>query len=197
MNFVEIVFLLKKKKRWLNAHILVFNLASADATLGFTTATTISFWLSQRNYKAPFVILRNCFFYGNIYESIFIVMLISVDRWIAVKWLFGYRTLMTKKRVCIGALSAWITSVSLVSAVFVFKLYGGIYIFRILTITGIIVLVYLNSSIFLLYRKSIKMMKVDRRFTGHCQRRKMQRKNSKFKDKNSMATVSLSMASSF
>ena len=99
-------------------------------------------------------------------------MLISVDRWIAVKWLFGNRTLMTKKRVCIGALSAWITSVSLVSAVFVFKLYGGIYIFRVLTITGIIVPVYLNSSIFLLYRKSIKMMKVDRRFTGHCQRRK-------------------------
>ena len=201
VNFLEIVFLLKTRKRWLNAHILVLSLALADTTLGFTTAIIMSFRLSHGNYKSLLLtLITYSFFYGNMCGSVFIVIFISVDRWIAVKWPFRYRSLMTKNRVCIGTLSALITGVIIVFAVFVFntviKTYSGTYILGVITITCTLILMYLYLSIFLLYRKTIRMVKVDRGFTGHCESRETQRKNSKIDDQNSMesksATVSLS-----
>ena len=104
-NMAEITLLLRIKRSWHNAQIMLFSLALTDATLGYVTSITKSILLSQKydNFSIFFVVER-VIHYLNICSSSLIVLLIAMDRWIAVKWLMRYRILMTRKRLYIGIL---------------------------------------------------------------------------------------------
>ena len=183
VNGFEILFLLKTRKRWCHAHILVFNLAIADAVFGLTAIITMSFSLSARHYRFHSLldIISYAWLYGNMLGSSLIVMLISIDRWIAVKWPFRYRTLMTKTRLYVAALSGWIAGVATVCAMFVLvhvtKSFGSFYFLQVIITMGQLINIYVYCSIFCLYRKSIRLTRTDHTSASNLNRRKSERLN--------------------
>ena len=117
-------------------------------------------------------------FYGNMCGSLFIAILIPIDRWIAVKWLLQYRTLITKTRIYVTAFSTWIAGVVVVcggSLLQTFtKNYGYIYLLQIVIIMSTLTPVYLYCSIFFLYRKSNRITKNDHNLKSNSKRRNLQ-----------------------
>ena len=165
-NIIEITLLLKARRRWSNAQILLFNLALVDAALGLTTIISTSIFLSNHIWFETFIVILGVVFYGNMCGSSFIVVLISVDRWVAVKWPLKYRVLMTKRRLHFAILVAWVLSILILSLIITLGEVEKDYTVR-FSITGIIliietfILVYLYCSIFILYRKSSKATVTD------------------------------------
>ena len=182
VNVLEIILLLRARKRWCNAQILLFNLAITDAILGITTCIRVSFLLSQNDYSVLSNIAQ-IIFYGNIYGSSFIVVLISIDRWIAVKWPLKYRLIMSKKRLCIGILLSWILAVLTTSGVVGLErlkaTYGWIYIGGTVLIAETLILAYLYCYIFHSYRKSVRILKSDRNSTKNPSNSFLQQGNGK------------------
>ena len=158
-NTAEIVLLLRTRKSKNNAMILLCSLAVADAILGITTASTIGmrlFW--KRSISLVWYIQRSLF-YGNIFASSFIVILISVDRWIAVKWPLKYRLLMTRKRIYVGSLLSWLLAF-LVIPVSLAKDVALVYIASPLIILTVLIVIYFYCSLFYVYRRSVRTMKI-------------------------------------
>ena len=184
VNLLEIILLVKTKIRWCNAYILVLSLAIADATFGLTTAISlifaIRFGLTAIHYKSgeTLAVIFVALFYGNMFGSLFIAILISIDRWIAVKWPLRYRTLITKTRIYVAAFSAWIAGVVIVCGGSLFrkftKNYGYTYLLQIIIVISILTPAYLYCSIFFLYRKSNRIRKNDHSLKSNFKRRSMQ-----------------------
>ena len=164
-NILEIILLLKTRKRWRNGQILLFNLAIADTILGLSTAIRMGIFLSYSYHESPLLLaLETVLFYGNVFGSSFIVILISIDRWIAVRWPLKYQILMKKKRVYVGIILSWSVGALTVFGVVALNSInanndGWKYIAGVLLIMETLVLLYLYSSIFFQYRKCVKALK--------------------------------------
>ena len=157
-NITEIVLLLKTRKWKHNAQILLLNLALADVTLGVTTSITFgASILREENQSDILALIQRLLLTGNVYGSLFIAVLISTDRFIAVKWPLKYRILMTKRRLYTGILFSWLLAFLIASVVILVK-NALIYIGGSTIILIAVILVYLYSSIFFIYRKSVREM---------------------------------------
>ena len=150
-NNIELIHIFRSQKHWHNAHILFFNLASIDTALGCIGIVTYSVSLSQN---------LNRLFTLNTCESIFLALLLSIDRWIVVKWPLKYRALMTKKKLYIVIVLSWVLSI-----LYTFQVATLRYILHniiwlcvdgILTVVQTLIMTYLYYSIFALYRRSSK-----------------------------------------
>ena len=160
-NVLEIIVLVRTKRRWYNAQVLLLNLAIADSALGLATLIWTSFWLSNMDYRTDSTEdLRTLAFFGGMYGSLLIMVLISVDRWFAVRWPLKYHVLMTRKRLYIGILLSWVLAALIVTGTVVLNSfsdgYGWFYIGGPVVIIEPFILVYLYSSIFVHYRKSAR-----------------------------------------
>ena len=191
-NLIEIILLLKRRKRWKNAQILIFSLAVADATLGFSTAVIFSVMLSLDDHFTTSIlyaltIMKNLIIYGNIYGSSFLVILISVDRWLIIKSPLRYRMLMRRRRLYFGIFLSWIlAAITLSAIIFLNRLkkdYGWIFIGGGLLILETIILISLYISIFLAYRKNATRMMINfdtvNRQTQHNSRHKKEKDGGK------------------
>ena len=185
-NVLESVLLLKTRKRWHNAQILLFNLAIADATLGLSTTIRTSLFLADTRfvklYKTPVLkIVNKVLLFGNIYGSSLIVILISIDRWIAVKWPLKYRIVMTKKRICIGIGLSWIFGSLTVSGVLglskIKETYGWTYCAGTVLIVETLVIGYLYGNIFSLYRENVNTLKSGGKTLKASKKKSCQKKN--------------------
>ena len=160
-NIVEIILLIKTRISWHNAQILLFSLALIDAAIGLATIISTTIFLYDLIGLRTLCVILAYVFYGNMCGSSFIVVLISVDRWVAVKWPLKYRTLITKRRLNAAILMAFVLSIlilSLMTAVReVDKGYTAMFsIAGTILITETLLLVYLYCSVFVLYRRSAK-----------------------------------------
>ena len=97
-------------------------------------------------------------YYGNMFALSFIVTLILVDRWIAVKWPLKYRLLMTRKRLYIGSLLSWLLAF-LVKPVSLVKDVALVYIAPPLIIITVLIVIYFYCCLFYVYRRSVRAMK--------------------------------------
>ena len=184
VNFIEIIFLLKTRRRWNNAHILVFNLAIEDAALELISVISFSIILSQEH---KMVLIAFTLSYGNIWTSSFIVILILIGRWVAVKWPLRYRSLMTKTRLYIRIFISWtvgmLTTFGVFALIKITKSYVWIHIMLIVIIPEILILIYLYCSIFLTYRKGTGMIRNEKRITGIFKSRNVQQRMARGKSK--------------
>ena len=174
-NIIEITLILKERGRWRNAQILLFNLALVDAALGLTTIISTSIFLFNHIRITILTAILGLVFFGNMCGSSFIVVLISADRWVAVKWPLQYRILMTKRRLHFAILVAWVLSILILSSIIAlgevekdytvrFSIMGSIMIIETL------ILVYLYCSIFVSYRKSAKATVTDSKALNNLKR---------------------------
>ena len=160
-NTIELIHIFRSQKRWTNAQILFVNLALIDAALGCISIMTISVSLSQKsNRPLALSIALTYLLYLNTCELTFLVLLLSIDRWIAVKWPLKRCELMTRKRLYIGIVLSWAISILWVTLVvflqFMVKGTTWLYVSGILTIVQTLIMTYLYYSIFVSYRRSSK-----------------------------------------
>ena len=185
-NIIEIVLLLNARKRWRNAQVLIVHLALTDMALGLITIISASVFLSNLIRFSTAVVILGFVFYGNMCGSSFIVVLISVDRWVAVKWPLKYRALMTKSRLNFAILGAWVLSIFILSLMMALGEYytGGFSIGGVILIIETLLLVYLYFSIFILYRKSAKTISNDDKNTNNLERNEVPNKKIHREEKN-------------
>ena len=171
-NTIEVIHIFRSQKHWHNAHILFFNLALIDTALGCIGIVTYSVSPSQ-NFNRPFPrsITLTYLLHLNTCESIFMVLLLSIDRWIAVKWPLKYRALMTKKKLYIGIVLSWVLSILytflVVTQKYILKNIIWLYVNGILTVVQTLIMIYLYHSIFALYRRSSKTIVTFGDISGH------------------------------
>ena len=100
-NVVEIALLLTTRKRWDDIKILLLGLAFTDAALLVTTTCTIAFSVSLPREQNTSKIQRPALS-GNMCGSLFIVPLISIDRYGAVRCPLKYHVFVTRRKLYIG-----------------------------------------------------------------------------------------------
>ena len=159
VNMLELILLLKHRRRWKNAQILLFSLSLADFLLGFTYMFYSLFKLldiGRRNRL--FLNVSSSFLYVNLYGSSMQVMLLTLDRLVAVKRPLKYRAWITQRRITKSILLSWLVSVTVGILMQVLKkLHKNAYTWSILgtvvCITEVVFFVVAYVSILVQYRK--------------------------------------------
>ena len=130
LNALAIFAVTTKRSLQSNSNILLACLASSDLFAGMVGLTlTVAVNVKRAFSIEPFCALETAHFialYGATYVSSGHLVLISVDRYIAIKEALRYRAIVTKQRIKRGTLAAWVIGVYLtiletVLAVFVEK----------------------------------------------------------------------------
>ena len=117
LNMLAILTVTKNRSLQSNSNILLACLASSDLFAGMVGLTfTVAVDVKRAFSIEPFCALETAYFItlaGPTYVSLGHLVLISVDRYIAIKEALGYRVIVTKQRINKGILAAWAIGVYL------------------------------------------------------------------------------------
>ena len=116
-NALAILTVTTKRSLQCNSNILLACLAGSDLFAGMVGLTSTVVVNVRRAFSIePFCALEAVHFitiYGPTYISLGHLVLISVDRYIAIKDALRYRVIVTKQRIKKGVLAAWVIGVYL------------------------------------------------------------------------------------
>ena len=117
LNALAIFTVTKNRSLQSNSNVLLACLASSDLFAGMVGLTFTVAVNAKRAFSIePFCALETAYFItlaGPTYVSLGHLVLISVDRYIAIKEALRYRVIVTKQRIKKGALAAWAIGVYL------------------------------------------------------------------------------------
>ena len=116
LNSVEMFFILRVRGKLKIFEILLLNLATADLFVGIFVVVFQSLILVNKLSANGIVagkIAFNCFSFFSVASSLFQVLLISLDRLVAVKFPIRHRTLITVRRVVKCEIVVWTITVLL------------------------------------------------------------------------------------
>ncbi|XP_078058455.1 lysophosphatidic acid receptor 4-like [Mustelus asterias] len=109
LNVAALWSLCLKFKKWTVSAIYTSNLIISDILLLFSLPfKTYAYQTEQWPLGPGFCNLLESLYYVNMYTSILIITLISVDRYIAIKHPFLARTFRSPKKTVIGCVVVWI-----------------------------------------------------------------------------------------
>ena len=117
LNALAIFAVTKNRSLQSNSNILLACLAGSDLFAGMVGLTfTVAVNVKRAFFSEPFCALESAHFitlYGPTYVSLGHLVLISVDRYIAIKEALRYRVIVTKQRIKKGAIAPWAIGVYL------------------------------------------------------------------------------------
>ena len=111
LNAVVIFAVATRSRLQSNSSILVACLAGTDLMSGLVVQPlTIAVDVERIHSEGPFCILEKvCLtaFVGSCFASLYHIVLITIDRYVATKYALRYRDIVTTQRITIGVLLAW------------------------------------------------------------------------------------------
>jgi len=163
LNALVIVAIKKNRRLQTRSNILLASLAGTDLAMGLTSqpvfiAENIS-RLASRSLSA----------YGTLYDittdilvrvlclaSLFHLVLISADRFVAMKCSLRYHTIMTKFRITVAVACSWLVAVA--CSIFN-KVSPEIRIVPIMTAISLVVIIYCHGSVYFVCRRHLIQIK--------------------------------------
>ena len=111
LNMLAIFAVTKNRSLQSNSNIFLACLAGSDLFAGMVGLTfTVAVNVQRAFFIEPFCALESAHFitlFGPTYVSLGHLVLISVDRYIAIKEALRYRVIVTKQRIKKGVIAAW------------------------------------------------------------------------------------------
>jgi len=163
LNALVIVAIKTKRRLQTRSNILLASLAGTDLAMGLTSQPT--FIAVQISRLAGGSLSA----YGTLYDitiyilvrvlclaSLFHLVLISADRFVAMKCSFQYHTIMTKFRITVAVACSWLVAVA--CSIFN-KVSPEIRIVPIMTAISLVVIIYCHGSVYFVCRRHLIQIK--------------------------------------
>ncbi|CAH1971930.1 unnamed protein product [Acanthoscelides obtectus] len=112
-----LAILLSKRLSSMMANYFVFSLAIGDLLVGFSIPYHMLFYMIGEDFGSgkTSCLLRFVFTSFACSSSITNLLLIAMDRYVAIVYPLHYGSFMTKKRVCIFIAASWVTATTMAS----------------------------------------------------------------------------------
>lgn len=166
MNLLVIVAVKTKRRLQSTYNLLLASLAATDLLVGavvqpsfivgemfLITGSSLTDYCSLYN-QTVFLLLAPCL------ASLLLLALLSVERYLAMKYSLRYQEIITKFRLTIAVISCWIAAV--IPSVFVITAtlsYQALFIAVILVCASLIVIIYCHISVFSVTRRHMIQIK--------------------------------------
>ncbi|XP_076122493.1 P2Y purinoceptor 11 [Alosa pseudoharengus] len=120
--FALCLLLIKERKNWHTGVVFSFNLAISDVLYVLTLPLLIVYYARERDWTfgAAICKIERFLFTCNLYGSIFFIMCISVNRWVAIVHPFFTRSYVRPKHAKIAGVLVWVAVIAISSPIAVF-----------------------------------------------------------------------------
>lgn len=158
MNVLVIVAIRTRRRLQSMSNILLAFLAGTDLLVGIVTQplfTTAQIFLMTRSFTA----------YCNLYNpvalsinvssltSVFHLTIISIDRYVAMKYALRYESIVTKSRVTVAVVCSWCTVLAYVVYAYVVSGKPSFLALSLIVAGNLLVIIYCHISVYLVSRR--------------------------------------------
>lgn len=120
--FALCLLVIKERKNWHTGVVFSFNLAISDVLYVLTLPLLIAYYANERDWTFGVAAckIERFLFTCNLYGSIFFIMCISVNRWVAIVYPFFTRNHVRPKHAKIAGVLVWVVVIAISSPIAMF-----------------------------------------------------------------------------
>lgn len=120
--FALCLLFIKERKNWHTGVVFSFNLAISDVLYVLTLPLLIAYYANKREWTFGVAAckIERFLFSCNLYGSIFFIMCISINRWVAIVYPFFTRNHVRPKHAKIAGVLVWVVVIAISSPIAMF-----------------------------------------------------------------------------